>query len=722
MPCPECGTPTAPGAHFCHNCGKRLESAADGLKVGDRRVVTALFADLVGYTKLVDELDPEKVRARVDGALTILGHAVSHFGGSLEKFIGDAVMVVFGTPVAHDDDALRACLCALEMQSSLSRYVTGGQPMELRVGIATGEVVAALRDVAGNRSVALTGDPMTTAARLQQLAEPNEILLDEATAAGGEPRIGVDRLGERLLRGQRRPVPVALLRGERRVVNHAPRRVVPLVGRDVEKARLAEVIRRTGVTGKGGAVLLRGEPGIGKSRLLCEMEEEAKAAGLAWLWIDNAPHSMESPYRTVRNMVDWLADEQGTKAGIVARQLLFGDGVPENLDPEIYRLMLGAIAVLARDSEMTLLPEEGWESGLLALADSADFQLGLTLATQLWVSRLVFGKPRCIVVDDYHWVDPSSRQLVDMMISMAGDLPLVVLTGSRPPATPAWIELPHVEVIDLVGLDESATEKLGAAVAGSALEFESGRWLHQRTAGNALFVGEIIRTLRDTGRLEQIGDLCRIDRGAARRAAQPAGAAGCADRRPAARPAERAGSCGGDRLELLGAVADGLVRRQLQRPRAREIDRGRHSDRRRRSRTNREAMEVPPSALPRRGLRAAARRPAAAPPRDSCRSLGGHPDSARPRGTGSPSDRGRRLSTGSAAAGAGGPRGCVSRRDCRGGGLQANAGRTAGRGGHDRFLVECARRRWWAGYCAAPLGIGTPDHTSAVQALAAILA
>ena len=301
------------------------------------------------------------------------------------------------------------------------------------------------------------------------------------------------------------------------MLSHASRRAVPLVGRDSEKARLAEVIRRTGVTGKGGAVLLRGEPGIGKSRLLCEMEEEAKAAGLAWLWIDNAPHSMESPYRTVRNMVDWLADEQGIKAGIVARQLLFGDGVPEDLDPEIYRLMLGAIAVLARDSEMTLLPEEGWESGLLALADSADFQLGLTMAAHLWISRMVMGKPRCIVVDDYHWVDPSSRQLVDIMISMAGDLPLVVLTGSRPPAVPSWVALPHVEVIDLAGLDESATEELGAAVAGTALESESGRWLHQRTAGNALFVGEIIRTLRETGRLEQIGDRCRIDRGAARR-------------------------------------------------------------------------------------------------------------------------------------------------------------------------------------------------------------
>jgi class 3 adenylate cyclase len=517
LPCPECGTPTAPGAHFCHNCGKRLESATDGLKVGDRRVVSALFADIVGYTKLVDELDPEDVRARVDGALTVMAQAVTHFGGSLEKFIGDAVLAVFGAPVAHDDDALRACLCALEMRSSLSRYAAGDQAMELRIGIATGEVVAALRDVAGNRSVALTGDPMTTAARLQQLAEPNEILIDETTVAGGEPRIGVEAAGDHLLRGQSRPVRVFRLRSERRVRSLASRRSVRLVGREVEKARMAEVIRRTGTTGKGGAVLLRGEPGIGKSRLLLEMEEEARAAGLAWMWIDNTPHGIESPYRAVRNMVDWLADEQGVKAGIVARQLLFGDDVAPNIEPEIYRLMLGAIAILANDSEMTLLPEEGWESGLQGLADSAEFQLGLTLATHLWVSRMVDGKPRCIVIDDFHWIDPSSRHLMDIMIRMAADLPLVVLTGSRPPAVPEWAELPHVEVVDLVGLDEAATEELGALVAGTALDAESGRWLHQRTAGNALFVSEVVRTLRDTGRLDRMGDRLRIDPGAVRR-------------------------------------------------------------------------------------------------------------------------------------------------------------------------------------------------------------
>ena len=517
MPCPDCATPTAPGARFCHQCGRRLDTLADGLKAGDRRVISALFADLVGYTRLVDELDPEEVRARVDGALMLLGEAVVHFGGSLEKFIGDAVLAVFGVPAAHDDDALRACLCALEMQSSLARYATGGdQPMELRIGIATGEVVAAVREMAGTRSVALTGDPMTTAARLQQLAVPNEILLDAATVSAAEPRIGVDHVGERLLRGQRRPVQVHRLKAERRIISHPCRKVAPLVGRAAEKGRMVELLHRAAATGRGGAVFLRGDAGIGKSRLLCEMEEDARAAGFAWMWLDNTPHGADTAYRAVRNMVDWLADEAGVKAGIVARRLLFGDDIAPDLDPDMARLMLGAVVALAKDSEMLLLPEEGWESGIAGLVDPEELQVGLRLATQLWVSRLVSDKPRCIIIDDYHWMDPSSRVVTDIMIRQAADLPVVILAGSRPPAIPEWARLPHVEVIDLQGLDQAATEELGAAVAGATLESESARWLYQRTAGNALFVGEIMRTLRESGGLERVGQAVRIDRGAVR--------------------------------------------------------------------------------------------------------------------------------------------------------------------------------------------------------------
>jgi adenylate cyclase len=516
MPCPECAAPTNPGARFCHVCGSQLDTPFDDLKVGDRRVVTALFADLVGYTQLVDELDPEEVRSRVDGALKAMAHAVVHFGGSLEKFVGDAVLAVFGVPVAHDDDALRSCLCAVEMQQALARFFVGdSRPLELRIGIATGEVVAGVREMAGSRSVALTGEPMTTAARLQQLAEPGEVLLDQPTASAAAPRIAVERVGERLLRGQSRPVAVNKLRSVRRMSGHPCERGIPLVGRDAERARLVDVLMRTAATGHGGAVVVTGEPGVGKSRLLCDIEEDARAAGFGWIWIDNAPYGMDSPYRAVRNLAEWLADEKGVNAGILSREV-FLDSAPEQ-DPETMRLVLGSLAVLAHDSEMILVPEEGWDPAFARPADPGEIAAGFRLAARRWITYMVSEKPSCVVVDDFHWIDPSSRVLMAEMVRLAAEVPLVVLTGSRPPVLPDWVEMPHVELIELGGLDADATEQLGTAMAGGNLEAESARWLYQRTSGNALFVTEILRTLGDGGQLERVGEYLRIDRGAGRR-------------------------------------------------------------------------------------------------------------------------------------------------------------------------------------------------------------
>ena len=512
MLCPDCAAPKAPGALFCHQCGRKLDAVHTGLKAGDRRVVTALFADIVGYTQLVDELDPEEVRSRIDGALTVLGEAVVRFDGAVEKFIGDAVLAVFGSPTAHDDDALRACLCALEMQAALARLGEGSEkPLQLRVGIATGEVVAAVRDLAGIRSVALTGDAMTTAARLQQLAEPAEVLLDEPTAAAAEPRIVSEHVGERLLRGQSRPTAISRLRYERRRESNFGRSV-RLVGRDAERSRLAEVLDRTARTGHGGAVVLRGEAGIGKSRLLSEMESDARAAGYGWVWIDNPPHRMGAPYHTVRTLIDALADEYGLNAGIVARQ-----AVGPVMDDETARLVFGATAVIARDSEMMLLPEEGWDERFTGLSDPAELAAGLRLASKWFLTGLVATQPRCFVFDDYHWMDPSSQTMLADMVRLTAELPIVVLTATRPPLMPEWTSLPNVDVVELAGLNEAATEELGTVVGGAGLEPDSAHWLYQRTAGNALFVGEVMRMLGTSGRIERVGERLRIDREAARR-------------------------------------------------------------------------------------------------------------------------------------------------------------------------------------------------------------
>ena len=516
MLCPECAAPTSPGARFCHVCGTQLVAPLDHLKAGDRRVVTALFADLVGYTRLVDELDPEEVRSRVDDALKVMAEAVVRYGGSLEKFVGDAVLAVFGIPVGHDDDALRSCLCAVEMKEALSRAAVGdSHPLEVRIGIATGEVVAGVREMAGSRSVALTGEPMTTAARLQQMAEPGDVLLDQPTASAAGPRIVVERAGERLLRGQSRSVVVHRLCSVRRPSGYSSERSAPLVGRDSERARLVELLKRTMATGHGGAAVVTGEPGVGKSRLLCDIQEDARAAGFGWIWIDNAPHGVDLPYRAVRNLVEWLADEKGVNAGVLGHEVFVESASDQ--DPEAMRLVLGALATLALDSNMLLIPEEGWDPSVLPSIDPGEVIAGFRLAARRFVSYMVAEKPRCVVLDDYHWIDPSSRVLMAEMVRLAAEVPLVVLTCARPPVVPDWVALPHVELIELGGLDAAATEQLGAAMAGGDLEAESVRWLYQRTSGNALFVTEILRTLGDGARLERVGDHLRIDVGAARR-------------------------------------------------------------------------------------------------------------------------------------------------------------------------------------------------------------
>jgi class 3 adenylate cyclase len=190
---------------------------------GDRRVVTALFADLVDYVRMLAEHDPEEVRARVGRALGRMGDAIERLDGTREKFIGDAVFAVFGWPHAHDDDAVRAALAALEIRALLLEPEDGGEPLEVRIGLATGEVVAAARGD-GTGDLAVTGEAITTAARIQGLARPGEILLDEATVRGARDRLSVEDRGSVVLRGQSLVVRLFSLSGQSGLTDPGSRR------------------------------------------------------------------------------------------------------------------------------------------------------------------------------------------------------------------------------------------------------------------------------------------------------------------------------------------------------------------------------------------------------------------------------------------------------------------------------------------------------------------
>jgi class 3 adenylate cyclase len=553
--CPVCGTETIRGARFCHGCGARQEperpaagsaprngpaaatppgpAGLDGSGL-DRRVVSVLVADLVGYSKLVAVCDPEDVRRAMDDLFGRLSACVEHYGGSVEKFIGDAVFAVFGIPVAHDDDALRAVLCARAMRDAARaggleagpgaggrRIADGGSdphperpgglavepdedpvadwapterrlpPLDLRIGLATGEVVAGERSLAGQRDWAVTGLPATVAARISELARPGEILLDPETALAARRRIAVEPTDRAVVVPGQPRIGVLRLAGV-----HAPVAIAStgpaLVGRWAERERLRLALAEVGRTGRSRVVLIVGEAGIGKSRLVADLEADARAAGFRWTWTENVSYRSTEPYASTRAFVDRLAEEFGTDAGALARRLVLDGSRDEAAD----RRFAGAIAILAREAGI-----EGWEAELaLAPADPATVVATLLEVGERFLRRLAeLEGRRVIVLDDLHWEDASSRPLTAHLIAGCPDLPYLVLATTRPGRLPDWADLPHVEVIELSGLDDSETERLVEALVGVDLSASDAARLRDRTDGNPLFIVETIRSLLEDG-------------------------------------------------------------------------------------------------------------------------------------------------------------------------------------------------------------------------------
>ncbi len=467
------------------------------LSGGDRRVVTALFADLVDYVRLLAEHDPEDVRTRVTTALVAMAESIERLGGTREKFIGDAVFAVFGWPEAHDDDAVRAALAALSIRASLLEPRDGAEPLEVRIGIATGEVVTADRAPSGNGDLGLTGEAITTAARIQALARPGEILVDGRTRDAARGRLALDGRGAVVLRGQSTPVELHALLGEAGLSAWTSHRAVPpgpLVGRDRERSILVEALQRCLRTGHGETVLVVGEAGEGKSRLLAALESTARRLGFAWAWTENVSYARGEPYRWARLFAQTAADEHHVDSGTFIRQLLFSD----DLDPATAQRYGGAIAAIARDAAFS-----GWEAEAAFMpGDPAEVASTLFELAYQYLERLLSTTgPRVVVIDDLHWLDPSSIAIVELLVDATERYPLVVLAGSRPGPLPVWADRSSVQRLELHGLSEPETARLATLVARAALDAEGARSIHERTAGNPLFITETVRAFLEDGTL-----------------------------------------------------------------------------------------------------------------------------------------------------------------------------------------------------------------------------
>ncbi len=486
--CPSCGAGNPEGARFCNACGSALAQPEPRRK--ERKYATALFADLVGSTALAEREDPEVVQAVVGGAFDRLAEEISRYEGLLEKYMGDAVLAVFGVPRAHEDDAERAVRAALEMHAVLSELNRGfaaeGKPtLAMRIGIEAGEVLVDVERASGPRDRMLTGDAVNTAARLQTAADPGQIVVGPGVYASTKEVIEYRELAPLALKGKAEPVPAwralrikARTRGERPRLGLEAR----LVGRDEELAVLKQTLRRVETEGRPAFVTVVGPAGVGKSRLVAELEHYVEGLPQIVYWrrgrclaYGNTSYSAFADAIKAQCEIfeDDAAEVAAKKADSAVREL-FGD---EGVGPQI-RALVGA----------------GEPRGLS--------REDLFEAWRRFLERLAARYPLVVVLDDLQWADEGLLDFVEHVADWAqGPIMLVATARAELFETrPTWGGgKRNAASIYLDPLTEAEGEAMLDDLLPGPLSPQLKHTIVERSEGNPLYVEEIVRKLIDDG-------------------------------------------------------------------------------------------------------------------------------------------------------------------------------------------------------------------------------
>ncbi|MCE3287188.1 MAG: adenylyl cyclase class-3/4/guanylyl cyclase [Gaiellaceae bacterium] len=479
--CPSCGRENAHDARFCSWCATPLTAASER---EERKVVTCLFCDLVGFTSRAERMDPEDVRGLLQPYHARLRSELERFGGTVEKFIGDAVMAVFGAPVAHEDDPERAVRAALSIRDALAEE----GDLEVRIGITTGEALVALgaRPEAGEGMA--SGDVVNTAARLQAAAATNAILVDETTFRATERSIEYGDVHAVEAKGKAEPIPVREALTARARVSVERVGGARLVGREAEVNLLRETFTRVLREREPQLVTLVGVPGIGKSRLVFELFQTIETGdhGLVY-W----RHGRSLPYG--EGVTFWaLGEIVKAQAGI-----LESDG-PRDAEEKL-RQAVDRFVGDATDAawiERRLRPLTGLD------ADDAtgDHRDEAFAAWRRYLEAIADERPLVLVFEDLHWADDALLDFVDHLVDRASGVPLLVLCTARPELLtrrPGWGGgKVNSSTILLSPLSEEETARLLHALLGrSAIDADLQGRLLMHAGGNPLYAEEFTRML-----------------------------------------------------------------------------------------------------------------------------------------------------------------------------------------------------------------------------------
>ena len=465
-------------------------AASRPVAIAERRQVTTLFCDLVGYTKLSSDFDPEIVLELLTSYKDICATLIESYGGHVLRYVGDGVLATFGYPRAREDDAARAVTTGLMLAEEIGKLVTPkGDQLEVRIGIATGLVVAG--DLVGDAAVekhSLVGEAPNLAARLQGEAAAGEVLIAEATARiiGGQFRL--ENLTTRNLKGFDAPVTAYRVLGEQRgasrfeAVHGASS--LPMISREDEIARLVD--RATAaLLGQGQIVVIAGEAGIGKSRLIEEMHRRLEIRPEQRVVLQCSPIHTNRPFHPVAHYLDHLTRVEAPDAD--ARQL-------DRLDALLGRLGHATPERLALIAE--LLRHESSDRRLLLRLAPAEIR-ARTIEALLDIVEAISRESPVIVIEDVHWADPSTNEWLERLAGLIRGLPMLLVATMRPGEMPQWAEQSGAGILELVRLQPDEIRRLVNSIAAEhRMPTSVVDAIVTRSDGIPIFAEELARSLQ----------------------------------------------------------------------------------------------------------------------------------------------------------------------------------------------------------------------------------
>ncbi|MBV8300582.1 MAG: AAA family ATPase, partial [Candidatus Dormibacteraeota bacterium] len=496
--CPACGAANQPGDLFCGECGAALESARAPARiavlparpdapVAERRLVSVLFLDLVGFTALSEARDAEEVRDLLSRYFDTCRTVIESYGGTIEKFIGDAVMALWGAPVSNEDDAERAVRAALELIEAVAALgqEVGATGLAVRGGVLSGEAVVNLGAM-GQGMVA--GDLVNTASRMQAAAEPGTVLVGESTFHSASGAVAFAKVGDLTVKGKEAPIPAwRALRvvGQRKGVGRSEKLEPPFVGRSEELGLIKELLHTTAREGKARLVSVTGIPGIGKSRLVWEFLKYTDGLAGTYYW-----HQGRCP-----------AYGEGIAFWALGEMVRMRAGIAEGEDASSSQLKLAATLVeFIPDAD-----ERRWlEPRLAHLLGLADAPPGdrqeMFSAWRTFFERIAERGPTILGFEELHWADPGLIDFIESILEWSVNHPIMVVALARPEfmeRRPTWgagqrrFTSLHLEPLQA----DAMLELLHRFVHG--LPDDVAEQIRQRAEGVPLYAVEMVRVLAD---------------------------------------------------------------------------------------------------------------------------------------------------------------------------------------------------------------------------------